>query len=86
MKKSALFLFFIPFISFAEENENYTLILSGQEISYIGNVLSTRPYSEVAQLINKLQSQLTQQDNQAKKEAKDFKSDAEKYRKDHPKD
>jgi len=86
MKYTALFFFILSTASFAEETKNYALSLSGQEIAYIGNVLSMRPYSEVAQLISKLQSQLSSQDAKIEKEALDLKSDAEKYRKDHSKD
>ena len=47
-----------------EQTKDYNLILSGAEINYIGQLLSARPYSEVFQVIPKIQNQIDAQ-NQA---------------------
>ena len=38
--------------------KDYNLILTGAEINYIGQLLASRPYSEVFQVIPKIQSQV----------------------------
>ena len=44
-----------------EQTKDYNLILSGAEINYIGQLLSARPYSEVFQVIPKIQNQIDAQ-------------------------
>jgi len=43
---------------------NISLSLSVQEINFILSVLATRPYSEVAEIIPKIQKQATPQTKQ----------------------
>lgn len=86
MKKYiALITILLSFSALAEDNKTYTISLTGQEVSYIGQILYNRPYSEVVSLLNKFQSQLSEQDRKASIEESSLKSDAEKYRKEHQK-
>lgn len=71
--KKIIFIAGLLFVSapvFAEDKpQEYQLSLSGQEIAYIGGLLSKQPYAEVSQLIAKLQTQIAQKkhDEPAKK-------------------
>lgn len=42
-------------------NKEYAITLTGSELSYIGQLLATRAYSEVFLLIPKIQSQVDSQ-------------------------
>jgi hypothetical protein len=41
--------------------KDYSLTLTGAEVNYIGQLLASRPYSEVFQVIPKIQAQVEAQ-------------------------
>lgn len=48
----------LPSVAWAQD---YTITVSPQELTYIGNLLSKQPYSEVSTLIQKISSQVDAQ-------------------------
>jgi len=44
--------------------KEFTLTFTGEELQFLANVLATRPYSEVASLIGKIDAQATEQSSE----------------------
>lgn len=51
------------------EPSSFTLALTVSDLTYIANVLRQRPYTEVVDLLNKIQTQINEQRDAANKPA-----------------
>jgi hypothetical protein len=56
-------------LAFSQAVVTYNLTVTSQEIDLIGKVLNTQPFGDVAPLVNKLQSQIVEQNKKNENKA-----------------